>query len=169
LQRPGRAVIAATKTGTEKNATVFARYWVEALQDPAADLDKNETVTAGEAFLYADRKTAEFYSSQKRLATEHAVFDDLGKGDPVRTASTENGEGAMLRGFTLIRFGSSKTVALDPAKHDLLTTKEDLERQIDILEYQKAAIAPADYRKQLTALLVDLAKVQAQLDGDAAK
>ena len=169
LQRPGRAVIAATKTGTEKNATVFARYWVEALQDPAADLDKNETVTAAEAFLYADRKTAEFYSSQKRLATEHAVFDDLGKGDPVRTASTENGEGAMLRGFTLIRFGSSKTVALDPAKHDLLTTKEDLERQIDILEYQKAAIAPADYRKQLTALLVDLAKVQAQLDGDAAK
>ena len=71
----------------------------------------------------------------------------------MRTASTENGEGRMLRGFTLIRFGSSKTVALDPAKQDLLTTKEDLERQIDILEYQKAAIAPADYRKQLTALL----------------
>jgi hypothetical protein len=37
LQRPGRAVIAATKTGTEKNATIFARYWVEALQDPAAE------------------------------------------------------------------------------------------------------------------------------------
>jgi hypothetical protein len=28
LERPGRAVIAATKSGTEKNATVFARYWV---------------------------------------------------------------------------------------------------------------------------------------------
>jgi hypothetical protein len=37
LERPGRAVIAATKSGTEKNATVFARYWVEAFQDPAAD------------------------------------------------------------------------------------------------------------------------------------
>ena len=34
LEKPGRAVIAATKTGTEKNATVFARYWVEALRDP---------------------------------------------------------------------------------------------------------------------------------------
>ncbi|MGA8728784.1 MAG: hypothetical protein WB608_08545, partial [Terracidiphilus sp.] len=33
LERPGRAVIAATKSGTEKNATIFARYWVEALQD----------------------------------------------------------------------------------------------------------------------------------------
>ena len=37
LERPGRAVIAATKSGTEKNATVFARYWVEALEDPAAE------------------------------------------------------------------------------------------------------------------------------------
>ncbi len=35
LERPGRAVIVATKSGTEKNATVFARYWVEALQDPS--------------------------------------------------------------------------------------------------------------------------------------
>src|SRR3984893_12736677 len=33
LQKSGRIVIAATKTGTEKNATVFARYWVDALRD----------------------------------------------------------------------------------------------------------------------------------------
>jgi hypothetical protein len=169
LQRPGRAVIAATKSGTEKNATVFARYWVEALQDPAADLDKNDAISAREAFEYADRKTAEFYSSQKRLATEHAQFEDLGKGDAVRTASTDNGEGRMLNAFTLIRLGSSKTAALDPAKRDLLAKKEDLLREIDILEYQKAAIAPPDFRKQLTELLLALAKVQAQIDGDAPK
>ncbi len=45
-----------------------------------------------EAFTYADRKTNAFYTDQKRLATEHAQFEDLGKGDPVRTASNENGE-----------------------------------------------------------------------------
>jgi len=169
VQRPGRAVIAATKTGTEKNATVFARYWVEALQDPAADLDKNESITANEAFQYADRKTAEFYSSQQRLATEHPVFEDIGKGDAVRVASTDNGEGRLLNGFTLIRLGSSKTAALDPAKRDLLAKKEDLQSQIDILKYKKAAIAPADYRKQMTDLLLALAKVQAQIDGDVSK
>lgn len=169
LQKPGRGVIAATKSGTEKNATVFARYFVEALQDPAADLDKNEAVSALEAFEYADRKTAAFYSDQKRLATEHAQFEDLGKGDAVRAASSENGEGRLLAGFTLVRFGTSKTVALDPAKKDLLSKKEDVLRQIDILEYQKAAIAPADYKSQLTALLIELAKVQAQLDGDTSK
>ena len=169
LQRPGRAVIAATKTGTEKNATVFARYWVEALQDPAADLDKNESITASEAFQYADRKTAEFYSSQQRLATEHPVFEDIGKGDAVRVASTDNGEGRLLNSITLIRLGSSKTAALDPAKHDLLAKKEELESQIDILKYKKAAIAPADYRKQMNDLLLSLAKVQAQIDGEPAK
>jgi hypothetical protein len=169
LQRPGRAVIAATKSGTEKNATVFARYWVEALQDPAADLDKNDTVTASEAFQYADRKTAGFYTSQTRLATEHAVFEDLGKGDPVRLASPGNSEGKLLGAFTLVRLGSSKTAALDPAKRDLLAKKEDLDRQIDILQYQKEAIAPADYKKQLTALLLELAKVQTQLDGGPPK
>lgn len=169
LQRPGRAVIAATKTGTEKNATVFARYWVEALQDPAADLDKNEAISAGEAFQYADRKTAEFYSSQQRLATEHPIFEDIGKGDAVRVASTDNGEGRLLNSFTLIRLGSSKTAALDPAKRDLLAKKEELESQIDILKYKKAAIAPADYRKQMNDLLLALAKVQAQIDGDSSK
>jgi hypothetical protein len=166
LQKPGRAIVAATKNGTEKNATVFARYFVEALQDPAADIDKNEAVSALEAYQYADRKTAAFYTDQKRLATEHAQFEDLGKGDAVRTASTDNGEGRMLAGFTLVRFGTSKTVALDPAKKDLLAKKEDILRQIDILEYQKAAIAPAEYKSQLSALLLQLAKIQAQLDDD---
>src|SRR5260370_40319287 len=46
LQKPGRIVIAATKTGTEKKATVFARYWVEALRDASADADKNEVISA---------------------------------------------------------------------------------------------------------------------------
>jgi hypothetical protein len=169
LQKSGRAIIAATKSGTEKNATVFARYFVEALQDPAADLDKNDAVSAMEAFEYADRKTAAFYTDQKRLATEHPQFEDLGKGDAVRTASNDNGEGRLLTGFTLVRFGTSKTAALDPAKKDLLAKKEDLLRQIDILEYQKAAIAPTEYKSQLAALFVQLARVQGDIDGDASK
>jgi len=67
LRKSGRVVVCATRTGTEKNATVFARFWVEALRDPAADTDKNETVSALEAFRYAQQKTAKFYEDQKRL------------------------------------------------------------------------------------------------------
>ena len=162
LGRPGRAVISATKSGTEKNATVFARYWVEALQDPAADTDKSDSISAMEAFTYATKKTAAFYDSQKRLATEHAVFDDTGHGEPVREAA--NREGALMSSFTLLRLGASQQAANDPAKRALLAQKEELEQKIDTLKYQKAAMDPSDYKKQLTAALLELAKVQEGLD-----
>lgn len=162
LEKPGRAVIAATKSGTEKNATVFARYWVEALQDPASDTDKSDSISAMEAFSYATKKTAAFYDSQKRLATEHAVFNDVGHGDPVRQAG--NGQGALLSSFTLLRLGSSQQAANDPEKRALLDKKDQLEQKIDSLKYRKAAMDPDDYKKQLTEALVELAKVQQELD-----
>ena len=162
LERPGRAVIAATKSGTEKNATVFARYWVEALQDPAADADKSDSISAMEAFTYAAKKTAAFYDAQKRLATEHAVFDDIGRGEPVREVG--NGQGLLLSSFTVLRLGGNLQAANDPAKRALLQKKEDLEQKIDTLKYQKAAMEPADYKQQLTAALLELAKVQEELD-----
>ncbi len=167
LARPGRAVIAATKSGTEKNATVFARYWVEALQDPAVDTDKSDSISAMEAFTYATKKTAAFYESQKRLATEHAVFNDTGAGAPVREAG--EGQGELLSRFTLLRLGSSQEAANNPAMRALLEQKDTLEQTIDTLKYQKAAMDPADYKKQLTDTLVALAKVQDELDRGAAK
>ena len=164
LQKPGRAVIAATKTGTEKNATVFARYWVDALRDPSTDIDKNETISALEAFQSADRKTASFYESQKRLATEHAVFEDAGKKEAVRSASAESGEGRLMASFTLIRLGAAQKAANDPTKRALLDKREELERKIDTLKYEKAAMSVEDYKKQLSDALIELAKVQQELD-----
>lgn len=164
LKKSGRAIITATKSGTEKNATVFARYWIEALRDPAADVDKNEAITALEAFQYAERKTAEFYESQKRLATEHPQFEDTGKNDPVRAPSTENNEGLLLSTLTLVRIGQAQRAAADPAKRDLLAKKEALEQKIDKLKYEKAAMPEDEYKNQLTAALVELARVQQELD-----
>jgi hypothetical protein len=162
LERPGRGVIAATKNGTEKNATVFARYWVEALQDPTADIDKSDSISAMEAFQYAQRKTAAFYESQKRLATEHPVFEDTGHGDAVRESSRN--EGVLLSNFAVLRIGAAQKAANDPAKQALLAKKEELEQKIDALKYQKAAMDPAEYKQQLTAALIELAQVQQELD-----
>jgi hypothetical protein len=164
LQKAGRIIITATKTGTEKNATVFARYWVEALGDASTDTDKNEMVSALEAFQYADRKTAAFYESQKRLATEHAVIEDTGKKEAVRAASTENGEGLLAANFVLLRLGAAQKAANDPAKRALLEKKEGLEQKIDTLKYQKAAMSAQDYKKQLSDALLELAKTQEELD-----
>ncbi len=164
LEKQGRVVITATKSGTEKNATVFARYWVEALRDPAADTDKNETVTALEAYNYASEKTAQFYESQKRLATEHPILEDTGQGDGARKPSPDNGQGLLASRFTLLRFGSTELAATTPEKKALLEKREDLEQQIDKLKYEKAALPPDEYKKQLADLLLQLAKTQAELD-----
>jgi hypothetical protein len=164
LAHRGRAVIAATKSGTEKNATVFARYWIEALQDATADVDKNDSISALEAFQYATVKTAGFYESQKRLATEHAVFNDTGAGAAVRVASTASGAGRLLSGVILVRLGAAGAATSDPAKRGLLAKKEQLERRIDTLKYQRAALSPQEYKQQLTESLVALAKVQEELE-----
>ncbi|MGH9584902.1 MAG: hypothetical protein ACRD4O_18430, partial [Bryobacteraceae bacterium] len=57
-----------------------------------------------------------------------------------------------------------QAAANDPAKQALLAQKEDLEQKIDELKYQKAAMDENDYKQQLTGYLVQLAKVQEQLD-----
>jgi hypothetical protein len=164
LQRKSRIVITATKTGTEKNATVFARYWAEALREPAADADKNESVSALEAFHYAQRKTTESFDSQKRLATEHSVLEDTGRGDGERDPNNENGEGKLAAAFPVVRLGANAAAARDPAKRALLDKKDQLEQEIDKLKYDKAALPAEQYKRQLTTLLLELAKTQEELD-----
>jgi hypothetical protein len=168
LRRPNRIVITATKTGTEKNATVFARYWAEALREPAADVDKNESVSALEAFHYAQKKTKEFFDTQKRLATEHAVLEDTGKGMGVPATGNgpdpDTGEGKLASSFTVVRLGANAAAAKDPAKKALLDQKEQVEQAIDALKYDKASMAGDDYKKQLTRLLLELARIQEAID-----
>lgn len=164
LSKSNRAVITATKTGSEKNATVFARFWVEALRDPTADTDKNGVVSALEAFRYAEQKTAKFYETAKRLATEHPMLEDTGKGQGTRTPNAENGQGLLAARFPLLRLGEMQTTGLSPEKQKLIARKDELEQEIDTLKYQKAALPAEDYRRQLSKLLLDLAKTQAELD-----
>jgi hypothetical protein len=79
-------------------------------------------------------------------------------------AAADTGEGRLLSNFTLLRIGAAQRAANDPAKRDLLAKKEELEQKIDMLKYQKAAMAQEDYKKQLTEALVELARVQGDLD-----
>lgn len=164
LRKPNRVVITATKTGTEKNATVFARYWAEALRDPSADVDKNETISALEAFHFAQHKTTEFYDTQKRLATEHPVIEDTGKGDGSKDPKGDAGEGKLAALFPVVRLGANAAAARDPNKKPLLDKKEELEQAIDKLKYDKASLPAELYKKQLNQLLLELAKTQEALD-----
>jgi hypothetical protein len=153
LLRQNRIVITATKAGTEKNATVFARYWIEALRDASADTDKNEVISALEAFKFAEAKTKQFYETNKRLATEHPMLDGGDSAGPMNAGR-----------FALLRIGSIQKAASDPAKRELLAKREQLEGDIDRLKFQKAAMPTDEYKKQLQALLLELAKTQAEID-----
>lgn len=148
LEHPGRLVVTATRDGAERNATVFGRFWVEALHDSAADVDKNETVTALEAFNYAQRKTVAFYEDQKRIATEHPVLSDT----------------ARAGAFPVIRFGAAASSVADPAKKQLVSKRDELEAKIDTLKQQKNSMDAVEYKRQLTVLLIELARTQGDID-----
>ncbi len=164
LEKPGRVVITATKSGTEKNATYFARYWIEALRDPASDADKNQVISALEAFRYAEQKTAKFFETQNRLATEHALIEDTGKGDGVKAPGPDNGEGLVAGRFAVLHLGAVSAQINDPEKLKLLKHKEELEQAIDELKYKKASMDYNEYRRQLQAYLIELARTQEALD-----
>ncbi|MGI9075120.1 MAG: hypothetical protein ACR2JB_28245 [Bryobacteraceae bacterium] len=164
LARRNRIVITATKSGNEKNATVFARYWVDALRDPAADSDKNGAISALEAYRYAERKTTAYFETEKILATEHAMLSDLGTANGVRDPKPENGQGLLAAAFPLMRSQAEAAKNVRPGKQRLVTKKEELEAKIDRLKYQKAALTADEYKQQLTALLLELARTQAEID-----
>jgi hypothetical protein len=124
----------------------------------------DESVSALEAYVYADQKTTAFYETQKRLATEHPLLEDTGKGGGVRVPGPDNGEGLLARQLPLLRFGSLQQAARSPEKQKLLAQREVIEGQIDKLKYEKAATPADEYRKQLGALLLQLARVQEEID-----
>ncbi len=163
LVKPKRVVVTATRSGSQKNATIFGRYFADAFSDVDADNDKNQVISALEAFQYAQRRTTEYFEQEKRIATENSVLNDIGSGGGVRDPGSDNGQGLLAAAFPMLRLGTGSEAAA-PAKAGLLQRKEELELQIDRLKYEKQSLAPADYRQRMNALLLMLARTQAEID-----
>jgi hypothetical protein len=169
LRRKGRVVIAATSVGRERNFTAFPRYFVAALRDPAADADKNQEISALEAFRYATREVTRYFESSKRIATEHAMLEDRGDGEGERNPSPENGEGMLAANAVLVRLGTASGGSDTPEARTLREKKRNIEEQIEALKYGKASMLADEYSEQLEKLLIDLAKVEQQLDATEKK
>ena len=110
------------------------------------------------------RKTAEFYESQKRLATEHPVFEDTGKGEPVREPSNASGEGLLLSSFTVVRIGAAQKAAERSREARTAGEERGSGAEDRRAEVSEGGDGPAGLQKQLTAALVELAQVQQELD-----
>lgn len=164
LRHENRTVVTATKSGTEKLSTVFARYWLEALRDPQADADRNEVITALEAFRYAEAKTAKYYEANKRIATEHPLIADTATAAGWRTPDVTKGEAAVAMRMPVLTLGSVQQAARSPEKQALLRKREELEQQIDNLKLRKAGMPSDQYRLEMRNLLLQVARVQQELD-----
>ena len=147
LKAERRIVITATKSGMERIVTMFAEHWVEALRNPEADTNKDEVITALEAFTYADTKVQDTYKAEKKLATEHARI-----------------EGDLAGNFTLARLGKALAELSDPKLRPLLDKRDDIERRIAALKGRKGEMAEAEYTAELQKLLVELARTQNVID-----
>lgn len=167
LAGTNRVVVTATRGGGELNFARFGEYFAKALANAGSDLDKDGQVSLLESFLVASRGVAEFYQTEGRLVTEHALLDDNGDGlgtpaDWFRgvRAKKKAKDGATLdgeRANQLCLMLSPQEQAL-PA--EVRERRDALELEVARLRQKKDALPEADYYRQLEAMLLELARLQ---------
>jgi hypothetical protein len=170
LSGPGRVIVSATRAGAEKYDTVFAQYFIAALDAHAGDRDKNRRVSIWEAFSFANINVEKWYAEQSRIPTEHAVLDD--NGDGIFSAGPEpledDGRLAQIAYLDLIpaiSTGDGGSTAADSSMVRDLTAKiRELERSVFLLRNRKAELPQELYQKELEALLIDLARSSRELN-----
>lgn len=156
LAAKGRIVVTATRNGQETNATRFTGFLISALQATDADTDQDGHTSVLEAFVYANRLTADFYKRAGRLASEHALFDD--SGDGVGHEKIEAGEGLLARA-TYLDSLSVDEAAATAATGRLLKERTRLEGEIEQLIARKGNMPETEYEASLERLFIELAKV----------
>ena len=160
LSAPHRVIITATKSGFERNESVFVKYFVAALIGDGADVDKDGRVSLLEAYRYAVTETKRYYDDLGRLQTEHAQLDDDGdkKGTPEPDMRVATGDGALARRIFLGGgVYASMAGANDPKLAALYKERFALEGRIDDLKKRKTSMSADAYDDALENLLVELA------------
>ncbi|MDH7503526.1 MAG: hypothetical protein QHJ82_12555, partial [Verrucomicrobiota bacterium] len=166
LAGPSRIVITATRSGNEQNFTRFGLFFVESFADSSADLDCDGGVSLLEAFLAGSRRVAEFYRTEGRLATEHALLDDNGDGlgtqadwfRGIRAVKKPDGglEVDGARAYHTHFVPQPEDAAL-PA--ELRARRQALELEVVRLRDAKGTMTEAEYFDRLEAVLLELANI----------
>jgi hypothetical protein len=148
----GRTLITATRSGFERNATRFAKHWAAALANGSADINKNGSITAQEAFDYASREVADSFEKDGTLATEHPQI-----------------KGGNAARFMVARLasGAPAVASTDPAVAALVTERDKLDEQIADLREKRESMDNDAYLAELQRLLLALADVQGKIDAAA--
>jgi hypothetical protein len=157
LSGPRRVVITATDSIAQKFVTVFPEYFIQALVEPAADIDKNGRISIWEAFSAASLAVRQHYEQRGQLTTERALLDDNGDGVG-REAGTPGGDGSLASRVYLDAHVGPE-IATDPVLVELLQRRAALEAEVDELRARKPLMPAADYAAEFERLMIDLARV----------
>jgi len=172
LAQPNRIVVTATQNGHEQNFARFGDAMSAAISETTADIDKDGQTSLLEAFLFASRKTQEFYKSESRLSTEHAIFDDNGDARGTRSQdfigirpipkSARQGrtlDGLKARQFHLVLSNREQQI---PAA--IRQKRDQIELKVLQLREQKSEHSADEYFQKLEELLLKLANIYRQVD-----
>ncbi|MSU51271.1 MAG: hypothetical protein EXS37_19655 [Opitutus sp.] len=164
LAAPKRVIVSATRSGNEQNYARFGKFLAEALSDPLSDLDKDGQISLLESFLSASHRTSEFYKTDGRLATEHALLDDNGDGlgtpaDWFRgvIATKRTSDGAAVDGLRAHQFHLVRSAAEQQLSPEIRARRDQLEFQIAGVRLKKEKLNEEKYFQELEKLLLELA------------
>lgn len=171
LSRPGRVILTATKSGQEQNFARLGDQLSQQIGGSEADLDRDGQTSLLEAWLMATRRTDEFYFSEGRIPSEHALLDDTGEGEGTRpdlfqglrlengTSGKPAGVGQLASQFCLVRSADERTLPAETRRR-----RDALEREIAGLRDRKSQFPPDEYYGRLEELLVRLATMTAEAE-----
>lgn len=141
-----RTLMTATRSGNEKNATVFPRFLVAALGNPTADLDKDDLVSADEAWRYAEAQVASHYKQARQLLSEH----------PRRSGPPS--------GLILGAVSQVEPIGPYDVPDPLLARQGELADEVAELRQRKKLMEPGDYFAELQRLLLEMGMLEQQIE-----
>ena len=157
----GRVVLTSTDAAAQQFETVFPEFFIKAFDDPAADLDRNNRVSMWEAFTYASAGVRQWFEQKGQLPTERPLLDDTGAGIG-REAQNPGTDGAIAR-VTYLEPDAVLALPSDTQLAGLMRRRADLETQLEELKARKESTPPDQYDVDLEKLLVEIARIGAQI------
>lgn len=147
LRAENRVVITATRSGLQKNLSLFSSFWAEGVSAELADLDKNETIDLEELYQFTQGKVTSHYEESGLIASEASVV-----------------EGENLDRFIVSRVGLLAGSSLDAETEALLAERDALESELDALASQRDSLSEAEYFEALQEIILQLGQIQNRID-----
>jgi hypothetical protein len=157
LSGPRRIVITATDSPAQRFDTVFPEYFIRALSDQAADIDKNGRISIWEAFAASSAAVRRHYQQRGQLSTERALLDDDGDGVGKDVAAPGN-EGSFAS-RTYLDETMPGDAPTDEVLVKLFQRKSALDAEVDELRIRRQFLPAAEYQREFERIMVELAKV----------